>query len=131
MKKVKKAQDVFNETSFMFSKKGTFNEAFPEIKNISVDVSESGEGIRREFGESRHSHYSINNLGEYINCSNPDCYNGGFHVADTIRQMIYKNETDIEGTESCQGYEGSPNGRRKYGNCYNRFSYKIHIEYNS
>jgi hypothetical protein len=68
----KKAQDVFNDTNFIFSQKTTFEKAFPEIEKISVEVNESGEGVYRGYGLS---HYGKHNIGEFINCKNPKCYN--------------------------------------------------------
>lgn len=126
MKKRKKAQDVFNETNFMFSNKTTFEKAFPEIEKISVKVKESGKGIYRSF---QSSYYEKKSLGEYINCNNSFCYNGGFNIGEIIRKMGWNRETEKEGSAICQGHEGSPKGRRIYGKCLNHFDYNIKIEY--
>lgn len=126
MENRKKAQDIFNETNFVFAQKTTFEKAFPQIKSISVEVAESGEGI---YQGQRKSHYSSYNLAEYINCSNSACYNGGFSIGAVIREMVYKRETDKEGEAICQGNEGSPKGRRIYRKCLNNFSYKVHIDF--
>jgi len=126
MENRKKAQDVFNETNFVFATKTTFEKAFPEIEKISVEVTESGYGVYSNF---RTSHYSNHNIAEYINCSNSSCYNGGFSIGTIIREMSYRKETEREGTAICQGNEGSPKGRRIYRKCLNSFEYKIHIVY--
>jgi len=126
MEERKKAQDVFNETNFVFATKTTFEKAFPEIKNINVEVKETGNGT---YNSSRTSHYSKEYIGEYVNCSNPACYNGGFRLGGIIREMVYKKETEREGSAMCQGNEGSPKGRKIYRKCWNDFSYKIQIEY--
>ena len=126
MEERKKAQDVFNETNFVFATKTTFEKAFPEIKDISVEVKETGRGT---YNGSRTSHYSNSNIGEYVNRSNSMCYNGGFRLGGIIREMVYKKETVREGSAMCQGNEGSPKGRKIYRKCWNDFSYKIQIEY--
>lgn len=124
MKERKKAQDVFNDTDFVFSQKTTFEKAFPGIESIRVDVNETGE-IR--FGGNRT--YTNSSLGEFVNCSNSMCYNGGFRIGDVVREMNYKREENREGSAICQGNEGSPKGRRIYRKCLNHFDYKITIKY--
>jgi hypothetical protein len=122
----KKAQDIFNETDFLFSKKTTFEKAFPEVRNIVVNVTETGDGLYR--GERNH-HYTKSTIGEYINCSNRSCYNGGFRIGDILRDMILSRENDRKGTDVCQGNEASQKGRRIYRKCLNEFSFTIHIDY--
>ena len=122
-----KASDVFRETNYVFSQKVPFREAFPEIKSLSISVEESGYGVHKGW-ETRH--YSLDTPpGEFIDCSNPICYNGGFSICNVIRRMIQKKETHHEGSAICQGYEGSPKGRRKYRDCINYFKYVVDIEY--
>jgi hypothetical protein len=43
--------------------------------------------------------------------------------------MVRKKETHWEGSKMCQGYEGSPKGRRKYRSCVNSWNMKVDIEY--
>jgi hypothetical protein len=127
MKDRKKAQDVFNETDFLFQSKTTdFDKAIPGIEDILVDVTETGKGVYYSVYPSR---YTKNNISEFINCSNRLCYNGGFRIADIIREMVYQKATNKEGSVGCQGKEGSPQGKRTYGSCYNKFKYKIQIKY--
>ena len=47
-----KASDVFREADFLFAKKGTFDEAFPDIEDFTIEVTEDvhdmiGRGKRR------------------------------------------------------------------------------------
>jgi hypothetical protein len=65
----KKASDVFNEADFVFTGKVSFDEAFPQIEDVVVEVRESGHGVR---GDTRRV-YRKPSLGEHINCSNPIC----------------------------------------------------------
>ena len=124
----KKAQDVFNDTNFIFNQKTTFEKAFPEIEKISVEVNESGEGVYRGYGLS---HYGKHNIGEFINCKNPKCYNGGFNIGDIIRGLYFRKDTEATGSAYCQGKEGTPKGRRTYGDCENDFKHTVKIEYKS
>lgn len=125
----KKASDVFRESEYLFVKKVPFKEAFPEIIDLEIRCKETG-NLRYSFENERQHHYSIENLpGEYIDCSNPLCYNGGFSIGRIIRRMVCNRETKQEGSEICQGYEGSPKGRRKYRDCLNFFKYTVIIKY--
>ena len=121
-----KASDVFQETDFFFGKKVPFAEAFPEFKNVSVEVEEIGKGSH--YGPIKRW-YTEKNLGEYIDCSNTICYNGGFKIGEILREMVKNKQNDLEITRHCQGYEGSPKGRKNYGPCFNYFNIKVHIEY--
>lgn len=43
--------------------------------------------------------------------------------------MVSKKQTDLETVAICQGYEGSPKGKRRYRSCINSFKVKVHITY--
>lgn len=122
----KKASDVFQETNYLFAEKTTFEKAFPMIEDIEVEVTEDGAGVR-EWNRKRY--YNKLTAGEYINCSNSLCYNGGFSLGEIIRYMVGNNMTEYKTTRICQGYEGSPKGRRKYRDCCNFFEVKVKIKY--
>jgi hypothetical protein len=121
----KKASDVFRDSNFLLSKKVSFEEAFPEIKDISIEVTEKGKGVMPEFNTMIYS----NNIGEFINCSNDVCYNGGFSIGEIIREMIASGQSELDTTKKCQGYEGSPKGRKRYRSCLNYFKIKVSIIY--
>ena len=125
MKEKKKAQDIFDETNFVFGTKTTFDKAFPKIKNINIEVIENG----LYMNESRISHYCKTNTSECVNCTNPRCHNGGFNVGEIIRDMVYKKETERDSSAECQGNEGRHKSRDIRTKCLNSFSYKILIEY--
>lgn len=117
-----KATDVF-AASRSFLGKGTFAQAFPLASKITVDVKE------KSFGELLSSK-TYTNPGEYINCSNPRCYKGGVRVAQLLRQMIENEESSKSWSNIfCQGYEGSPKGRKKYDDCEHRFEIHVNIDY--
>jgi hypothetical protein len=125
----KKASDVFRETPYVFPKV-PFKEAFPQIKSAKVTVEETGDfGLGLYSPKSRVRKFDETTLGEFIDCSNPLCYNGGFSICQILWDMMQKKETHFETLESCQGFEGSrkfKSGRRR---CLNKFKVTIDVEY--
>ena len=125
-----KASDVFRESEFVFSRKVSFDEAFPEIEDVVIEVTEKGTGVRhRGPDDPKHIYRKPHLPGEYVDCSNSLCYNGGVSVGSIIRDMVREHATERETSEVCRGYEGSPKGRRKYRKCMNFFQVKIGITY--
>lgn len=119
-----KASDVFQQTNFLFARKGTFAEAFPTIEHFRADVERSDRDGRRH-----PEVYTESNVREMVDCSHPLCYGGGFRLVALIRAMVAEQQTDREFFEPCCGYHGSPKGRRNYGSCGESFRVKIHIDY--
>jgi hypothetical protein len=119
-----KAQDVFNQSTHILGKKVSFAEAFPQIDDLEIEVEESEVW---PVGERRFTRAYP--PGEYINCSNHLCYNGGVRVGSLLRQMVDARRTEGELTQSCQGYEGSPRGRRHYRSCMHRFRVRVRLTY--
>ena len=127
MTKRQKASDVFQETNFAFSQKVSFDEAFPEIEDLTVEVEKFGEGVQKW---NRKSVYRKQNFpGEYIDCNNSLCYNGGFSIGSILREMVKNKQLELETSELCIGYEGSPKGIKKYRSCLNCFKVKVTIKY--
>lgn len=122
-----KASDIFRESNYVFSKKVPFGEAFPEIKNFRIEVTTLSEGS--QFVNYTSVYTKENKPGEYIDCKNPVCYNGGFSIGQILREMVGEKQTHYEGSAHCQGYEGSPKGRRRYRSCLSNWKIKIDIEY--
>jgi len=125
-----KASDVFKDADFVFVRKAPFEEALPMIANVVVRYREEGNGVSRfrVADEEQWSTYS-GKVGEYIDCSNPLCYGGGFSIGDVLRRMVAQKENSTKGHKVCKGYEGSPKGRRNYGMCCNMFYYEVEITY--
>jgi hypothetical protein len=122
-----KASDVFANTDFFLGKTTSFKEAFPAVEDIRVEVTETGEGVNPRLATSV---YRLGSMpGQYVDCHNPRCYNGGFNLGQLIMFMTDSRETEKETEMHCQGYEGSPKGRKKDGPCFNRFKVKISIKY--
>ncbi len=129
-----KASDVFWEQKHFFEPTDDFEKAFPQIADIEVCIEERGElgpffDPRHPTNLSVYRRGNLGRLGEFVDCSNPRCYNGGFRFGDILRLLSYKREEEYEATEFCQGYEGSPKGRVKHGPCDNRFDLRIRLKF--
>ena len=123
-----KASDIFRETNYVFSKKVPFLEAFPEIDDFRIEVSESPDMIWG--GQARARTYTKESPpGEFVDCTNSLCYSGGVSIGEILREMISKRKADLEVSKGCRGYEGSPKGRRKYRSCMHSFGIKVTLKY--
>jgi len=123
----KKASDLFRESTPLFGRKTTFAEAYPQIEDIEVEVEETGRGVE---SRSRSRRYTKEYLpGEFVNCSNPMCYGGGFQLGLYLHGMVSGKKTELEESALCSGNEGSPQGRRVYRKCLNLFRLKIKVTY--
>ena len=122
-----KLTDVINITNYVFSRKvDSFTEAYPTIAKLRVEVTESDLGVdkpkyTRTFTEGNFSHA--------VNCHNSLCYRGGVELGWIIHDMVRNKQTDLEETKLCQGYEGSPKGKSRYGSCLHMFHIKALVEY--
>ena len=122
-----KASDVFGKSELVFSKKGAFGEAFPQIKDLTIEVRQTG---KFRFGREQTRVYTKEHFpGEFVDCGNPLCYGGGFSVWNLLREMVGDRVVEKEATARCQGHEGSPKGRRKYRDCLNFFTVRAQITY--
>ncbi|HEV8575174.1 MAG TPA: hypothetical protein VGR43_10765 [Dehalococcoidia bacterium] len=125
-----KASDVFREKQFLFGGKSPFEKAFPQIEEVHVEAKLSALGIpASEAGEV--TTYTKSTLpGEYIDCPNPSCYNGGFSIGAILHEMVRGRLTEHEPPrQKCQGYEGSPKGRTWTRDCINSWKVKVSIRY--
>lgn len=128
MKNREKASDIFRETDYVFSKKWSFEEAFPDIEDVQVEVTESEDMIWAKNPETLV--YTKQHLpGEFINCSNTLCYSGGVSVGEILRNMVRNKQTETEVSSKCRGYEGSPKGKRKSRSCMHHFRIKVELKY--
>jgi hypothetical protein len=119
--------DRLNKTEPVFSRKvNSFQEAYPTVASLRAEVSESEIGL----GGSRGSWtFTEHNFQHAVNCSNSVCYGGGVELGWILHDMVRSRKTEHEETKMCQGYEGSPKGRRRYRRCLNTFHIKIHVVY--
>ena len=82
-----KASEVFREAHFVFAEKTTFAKAFPTIRSARVEVTQSRDPVWRKM-EMGPAIYNETNLGEYVDCQNSLCYNGGVSVGRMLRDMV-------------------------------------------
>jgi hypothetical protein len=68
--------------------------------------------------------------GEFVNCNNPECYNGGVSIQNILTYfMIPGRQTEYSERLRCQGYEGTPKGRKNRGPCDRSFDVKVTVTY--
>jgi hypothetical protein len=127
-----KLADVEGQTNYLIPRvPTTFDKAFPEIEEIRVEVRPQGEGFEPHRGENdRVDTYVNGGIPSIINCRNPRCYGGGLNLAYLIRWSIVEaRRTEFEHRYTCEGYEGSPKGRKNYGPCDTQFRVKVTVKY--
>ena len=120
----KKAQDIFNETDFLFGKKTSFEKAYPGVEKVTVTVNETGYGVHQWTNPRT---FQNSTISEFINCSNPSCFGGGFRLGTFIYKMVSDKHTHLEEQEFCRGNEGTKT--KKGRSCINRFKIAIDIQY--
>jgi hypothetical protein len=122
----KQAQDRLTEGQTIFGppRVSSFSQVFPQIEGLKIVATESGHEVN--YGQNTQTY--TGSVGEYIRCSNHFC-NGGFKIAEVIRQMTKINEPHREDTLICGGSETSPKGRRVYKRCMNSLRVVVDIKY--
>lgn len=122
-----KLTERINNTDYVFSKKvNSFQEAYPTIASLRIEVTESSFG----FGSSSRTWtFTEANFRHAINCSNSMCYGDGVELGWMLHDMVRKKQIQHEERKGCQGYEGSPKGRRRYRSCLHSFQIKAQVEY--
>ena len=109
---------------------GTFQEAFPQIESIKVDLEQDKFGFYlREDAWRKKSRYSDGNLPAHIDCCNRYCQRGGFDIQTFLWTMTHSKEINRQFDLRCNGDEGSPGGRRKGKSCMNSAKVEITITY--
>jgi hypothetical protein len=122
----RKAGKLVNERTPILQRKSTYATTLPTIEDIFVEVTEHGSGV---FEMPFTRTYIKLNVCDHINCSDPNCYNGGFSLGNLIREMVDKKQTHLEKNEICQGYQGISPGKREFKKCLNFFEVRITIKY--
>jgi hypothetical protein len=127
--KHQKATDVWRQTTPAFGAKVSFAEAYPTIEEATLEVDETSMGIATPI-RTHHRNSKGGGLNEFVNCSNSLCYNGGVRIGTILYQMVREKQTDFEsGPIKCQGYEGSPKGKKRLRDCLNFFKVRVRIKY--
>ena len=111
---------------FRKKSKGPCN-AYPRIKTVQIIIEEydGAKGVRVQ----RHVYDELNLPGECYYCHNPICCNGQIQLGPVVRKMVRDRKTCLRWEQMCPGYEGSPMGRIRYGECPHRFVITISLTY--
>lgn len=118
----KKSSDIFNETNYAFGSKSDFKDAFPEIQEMSIHVTEL-ESLIWMKEQAIHYLTAEHPSGEYFDCTNPLCDGGGFSMGNVLRETVSSKKEEIEKSITCQGRETS--GRR----CMHAFKVSGSVKY--
>jgi len=116
-KTVDRSKRIFSGPSYK-----TFEEAFPEIKDIKFEYNlwPSGGGP-----------FVLNksNLVGIVTCPNPLCTEGGFEIDFELSLNVFRKKLNhYEGAITCCGHEHM-GSRWKVRRCLNHLSYKVDVEY--
>ncbi len=122
-----KPTDRISEGHFPFSNRvDSFEEAYPTVSSLSVEVTESEVGSAETLRIWR---FTERDFRHAVDCSNSLCYGGGVAIGWIIDDMARNTQGDREETKLCQGYEGSPKGSIRYRRCLHSFHIKAHLRY--
>lgn len=97
---------------FLGGQRVPFLEAFPDLETLELTVTEHG-----MHGPEHTTRVTDQRFFSVVDCSNAVC--GG--VEPYVREAIRARAETVEYSKMCEGYEGSPKGRRKYRKCLNTF----------
>lgn len=105
----------------------TYDE-FLEIEEAVIEVEQYDYYAR---GDARVSSAVRRPLrsNEYTHCNNPHCQRGGFPIGHMLKEMVRERRTELEESQHCHGFVGSPKGRVKYGNCHNFITVRARVRY--
>ena len=111
-----------NRDNRLFAKSSTFQEAFPDVEQATIEWEESTLGIKPSGKRTE----SLKEIGVFIQCGNSNCHEGGYEIdTEILWDMISKKETKKEDILTCPGNE------RKGRSCCNGIKYTVRITYKS
>ena len=101
---------------------------FPTVASIAVRVAQLG-------SDSPERVFRTGELGATIECTDPLCDGGGFHIRGLVEEMVRKREKTREEMATCIGNERLP-GRGKRpgrvrGHCTRIYRVRIDVKYRS
>lgn len=119
-------QDQVDKGMFVFGQPVPFKQAFPTLADMKATVRiRVGGGMD---GNPQTRHFSLDNPpGEYVRCPRAGCTNGGWNIADAIREMVQKGETHRETGGICLGQERM--NRRDFRKCLTHFEADIDLTF--
>jgi len=106
----------------------SFEKKYPQIANISISITETKSGLRREYLQA--SYHDIKKVPGIHPCSNPKCREGGLDINRIIGDMVAKNKSNYEiRLRSCIGYTTLPRGNSPGTRCSHDFAARVQITY--
>ena len=108
---------------FFRGKSVSFEEAFPDIKELNIEGTEGD--------VAQHKKIFLNKDNLAISCSNPLCEDKVYNIklGDLIAEMYRNKETLRKEIISCGGYENMGQGQKR--RCLNHLNVKLEIKYKS
>lgn len=119
---------ILQELTTAFCKRVSFQEAYPEIEAITVEVEEAT-GSRHKHGWK--AKYDAGNVpGEFIPCLDPLCHKGGVSLGMLLRRMVRERLEEVENiSRMCGGYVQLSRQDVVFGKCRRVFLFDISIRY--
>lgn len=106
----------------------SFEKKYPQIANISISITETKSGLRREYLQA--GYRDIKEVPGIHPCSNPKCREGGLDINRIIGDMVAKNQSNHEiRLRSCIGYTTLPRGNSPGTRCSHDFAARVRITY--
>ncbi|HEY5297840.1 MAG TPA: hypothetical protein VIK59_07930 [Verrucomicrobiae bacterium] len=119
-------QDSVERGSSLFGQSMPFIQAFPMLASLKATVWIRTGGGMDENPQERH--FALGNPpGEYIRCPKIGCTNGGWCIADVLRDMIAKRETHRKQGGICSGRQRM--NRSMFRECLTHFMAEIELSY--
>ena len=119
-------QDKVERGLYVFGQPVPFKDAFPMLSDLRAHVQIRTGGPLDERPQERH--FSLEYPpGEYVRCPKPGCTDGGWCIADVIREMVAKKETQRKSGGICTGRQRM--GRSNFRECLTHFMADITIRY--
>lgn len=106
-----------------FATPSTFAATFPTVERAVVRFTET------DFGNDPHDRVHDLAHGPRTACSNPRCYRGGYDFESQVRRMVEQVLESETVDMSCNGDEGTPEGRKKGQSCLMSIKGTITITY--
>lgn len=121
-----KLSDVYAQPGPFSGQPTTFAALYPSIEAIRVEIDLDGVG---SYGGGHKFVLDKTTMRPVFDCPNTSCTRGGIRLDTHISSMVSAGETSKEVNLKCEGYEGSPKGKKFYRTCLNWFKVKISIQY--
>jgi hypothetical protein len=96
--------------------------AFSGIASFELTVVQDRFGNYTLESWQRETRFTMANISPHLACANPRCQQGGL---DLQRLVLY--QPSGKHTISCNGHEGSPQGRRQGDPCDNSFEVELSV----